>query len=446
MLSKSKIPKLRRHKPSQRAVVTLSGQDHYVGPWPNSKKTPDPVVQEAYLQLVGEWISNGRQKGVGKFRDRDTPPAVSSSITIEQVLASFLKHASTYYRDEDGKETGELLAFKSVMKTIRKLYAKLPAVEFGPLCLKACRQELIRQDIARRVINNYIARMRMIFKWAASEELIPGSIPHALSCVAPLKAGRSAARETPKIIPPDDEIINKVLDGMPHQLGSMFRLMQYSGMRAGEVAVMKVGDIDRTGEVWKYTVRKHKNAWRGKERIVFLGRTSQTNLNHFLEPTLTPEQYVFSPKRVESLRRDERKEKRKTPRWNSHMTRNKMKRKPNPTRAAGDRYTTQSINRLLRRECMKRFPMPERLRCGKDETRKQFIERIGEAGLKQIAEHKRRLWFSPHKLRHYFATKVRSLVGLEAARAALGHSTAKMTEHYAELDQSKAIEAADHCG
>jgi hypothetical protein len=64
-----RIPSLRRHKPSSRAVVTLNGTDHYLlngtdhylGPWPVGRKTPPLEAQAAYERLIAEWLSSGRQ-------------------------------------------------------------------------------------------------------------------------------------------------------------------------------------------------------------------------------------------------------------------------------------------------------------------------------------------------------------------------------------------------
>jgi integrase len=54
--------------------------------------------------------------------------------------------------------------------------------------------------------------------------------------------------------------------------------------------------------------------------------------------------------------------------------------------------------------------------------------------------------WSPNQLRHAAATRIRRELGLEAARAVLGHSSAQVTEIYAELDQSKAADAMKRLG
>jgi integrase len=52
----------------------------------------------------------------------------------------------------------------------------------------------------------------------------------------------------------------------------------------------------------------------------------------------------------------------------------------------------------------------------------------------------------PHQLRHTKGTEIRRAFGLDAARAVLGHQTPVVTELYAELDCSKAVEVAELLG
>jgi len=47
----------------------------------------------------------------------------------------------------------------------------------------------------------------------------------------------------------------------------------------------------------------------------------------------------------------------------------------------------------------------------------------------------------PHQLRHNAATLLRRELGIEAARVVLGHSSAAVTEVYAEMDLAKAKDA-----
>ena len=72
-------PSYRLHKPSGQAVVTLNGRDFYLGAF-ESKES-----REKYDQLIGEWLSAGRQ----------TPP--TGGLSINELLLAYLEFASAYY-------------------------------------------------------------------------------------------------------------------------------------------------------------------------------------------------------------------------------------------------------------------------------------------------------------------------------------------------------------
>lgn len=54
--------------------------------------------------------------------------------------------------------------------------------------------------------------------------------------------------------------------------------------------------------------------------------------------------------------------------------------------------------------------------------------------------------FTSHQIRHYHATMVREKFGLDAAQAALGHSSAKTTEIYAEVSTTLAKKVSEDVG
>ncbi len=84
-LSKS-LPRYRRHKATGQAVVTLQGQDIYLGPW-NSKAS-----KVEYDRLISEWLAAGR-------------PARMNDITVVELAAAYKRWADAYYR-RNGDPTG----------------------------------------------------------------------------------------------------------------------------------------------------------------------------------------------------------------------------------------------------------------------------------------------------------------------------------------------------
>ena len=54
--------------------------------------------------------------------------------------------------------------------------------------------------------------------------------------------------------------------------------------------------------------------------------------------------------------------------------------------------------------------------------------------------------WTPYQLRHAAATRMRKDHGIEVTRCLMGHSSASMTEHYAQLDLDKARAAMEKSG
>ena len=119
------VPKYRKHKASGQAIVTLCGRDFYLGP--HGSKTS---IAE-YDRLIAEWLANARRLP----REANTP------IAMERLLADFWQYAQNYYIGNRGRPTSELDAYKQAMKPLRLLYGKSLVEDFGPLSLKAVREQ-----------------------------------------------------------------------------------------------------------------------------------------------------------------------------------------------------------------------------------------------------------------------------------------------------------------
>lgn len=55
------VPKYRKHRASGQAVVTLNGQDHYLGPHGTKASSVE------YDRLIAEWLAHGDRVSVGPF-------------------------------------------------------------------------------------------------------------------------------------------------------------------------------------------------------------------------------------------------------------------------------------------------------------------------------------------------------------------------------------------
>jgi integrase len=389
---KIRVPSYRHHRPSKQAVVTLSGRDFYLGPY----NSPESRVQ--YDRLVAEWLPKGRRVHVPQ-----ADPAVD--LTISELMLRYVEHADRYYQ-KNGKTTGEVRDIRLSVRPVRQLYGDTLAAAFGPLALKAVRQKLIEGGLARTEINKRIGRIVRAFKWAVAEQLLPESVYSALKAVEGLKRGRCEARESKRVRPVPDAQVDMIRPYVSRQVWAMIELQRLTGMRPGEVTIMRTVDLDTSGRVWTYRPESHKTEHHDRERIIFIGPRAQQVLRPWLRSDLTA--YLFSPREAMEERRARMRAARKTPVQPSQRNR----KKPRPRRTPGERYDVPAYNRAIEYACHK-------------------------VGIPK---------WHPHQLRHNAATVLRKEFGLDVAKAVLGHSSLTTTQVYAEADLQKAMGAMERLG
>jgi integrase len=98
---------------------------------------------------------------------------------------------------------------------------------------------------------------------------------HGLQAVAGLAFGRSAARETEPIRPVPDLYVAALLPFLSPHVAAMVKIQRLTGIRAGELVLMRPCDIDTTGDIWIYEPFDHKNRWRGHRKQIPLGPEAQ---------------------------------------------------------------------------------------------------------------------------------------------------------------------------
>lgn len=393
MSARPRIPSYRLHKARGLAVVTLDGKDHYLGPYDS------PESWEKYHRLIADHLAN-RGKPV-------LPPPTGEPLTIQRLCLAYSDFAETYYV-KDGKPTAEVDCVTYALQRLIKLYGTTPAAEFGPKSLKLVRDEYIRDGQVRGTINNNVARIKRMFRWAVENELVPPSTHHALAAVAGLRKGRSAAKESTPVRPVDDAHITAALPFMAPAVQAMVRLQRLTGCRPGEVCQMRPCDIDRSGDVWCFRPQSHKTEHHDQDRRIFIGPQAQAILKPWLDRD--PEAFCFSAAEMVAQQLREKHARRKVPL--RYGNRPRTNRKRNPKRKAGRCYTRDSYRRAIERAC---------------------------------TEAKVPAW-SPNQLRHTRATELRRLHGLDAAQVVLGHTEAFVTQIYAERDFHKAEEVMRQVG
>lgn len=387
------LPAYRVHRTKGLAYVRLAGRMCYLG------RAGTPASHERYRRAVAEWLATGQ------------PPrrAVdAAALTVAQLAGAYLRWARGYYLGADSRPSPGLGPVQAAARALLALYGSTPAAAFGPVALRAVRQHMVAAGLCRNVVNQRTACVKRIFRWGVAEELVPANVLQGLAAVDPLRGGRSGARETPPVRPVPDAHVEAVLPFLPPTLAAMVRLQRLTGMRSGELCVLRTCDVDTTSDVWLYRPGTHKTAYRGFDRRVYLGPQARAVLEPWLRPD-RPEAFVFSPARAVRERLALRRAARRGG--------------PTPTSvdagvsdgAGADRYGPRSYRRALR------YAMSAAARAGAMTPEKRW---------------------HPHQLRHRHATAVRETKGLEAARVLLGHRSLAQTLEYAAADSAAAAALA----
>ncbi len=420
-----RVPSLRHHKATGQAYAVLNGKAVYFG------RNDDPQAEQKYHQAIAEWLAAGKQL-----------PLDPNVITVKEVISRFWTHARDYYRTLTDGRVKELEQFRLAVRPLKELYGETRAADFGPRALKAVRQKMIDHGWCRPYINKQINRIRLIFKWAVSDELIPGVVLHALQAVPGLRKGRGQAPEPDAVKPVPIEQVNAIEPFISRQAWAIIQLQLFTAARAGEICQMRPCDVDRSGEAWVYRPESHKTAHHGFDRKIFIGPRGQQALTPFL--LRDPQTYCFSPAEAEAERRQRQHKERTTPLTCGNVPGSNVK--GDPHRAAGDRYTTCSYRRAIARACDHAFPPPEPLVKRDDETNAQWQMRLSTEQKDELKAWQKAHRWHPHQLRHNSATELRKEFGLEAARIILGHRSAAITEVYAEKDEQAAVDAINRVG
>ncbi len=403
------VPKYRHHKGSGQAFVQIKGHRHYLGKW-NSPKS-----KERYAAFVAELAVSPIPA---------MPSALVTSVTqltVVELCAAYLDYAEGYYR-KNGQPTRSLESIKLAIRPLMGMYGHELANEFSPLRLLAIQERLAAAKCTRLYVNKQIGAMKRMFKWGVSRTLVPPAVYSALATVEGLRMGRSSARESKPVLPVAGEVVDDTLPHLPTVVADMVRFQRLTGARPGEVCQLRPSDVDRNGEVWEYRPVDHKTAYRGRERVIYVGPQAQQVLLPYL--LRDAQANCFSPAESEQKRHVEQRACRKTrvqpSQWN--------RRKARPKRVPRTFYTKDSYQRAIARAIVKA-----------NQTR---MKEAAESGVEPVLlAH----WHA-NQLRHSKATEVRRQFGLEAAQVILGHSKADVTQVYAERDARLAVEVAKRIG
>jgi len=413
-------PKYRHQKARDLAVVRIDGRDVYLG------RYDSPESHEAYNRAVAEWFARG-----------DAPPKTETeptAPTVIELLPAYLRHVDSYYIKDD-RPTSEAGSIRVSLRTLKEHYGRTEAAKFGPLALKALRDAYLKLGICRTEVNRRTSHVVRFFRWLVEHEHVPPSVYQGLKAVPGLRKGRTTARESQPIRPVADERVDVIRPHVARQVWAMVQLTRLSGMRPGEVVLMRTCDVDRSVEPWSYTPESHKTEHHDRDRIIFFGPRAREVLTPWLRND--PTEYLFSPREAEAERVVGMRERRKSKVQPSQRNRQKPGRRRRK-QILGERYEVQSYHRAIKRACRKASPHPTLATAPKKTLTAEQRE--------ELKTWDRRHAWHPNQLRHTTGTKLRREFDLDTARAVLGHSKADTTEIYAERDRRRAAEVIEQTG
>jgi len=343
------------------------------------------------------------------------PHVAWSAVTVAILADAYENWATTYYGEV------QMYAIRDAIGPLVTLAGWRKVEDFGPRTLLQLRECMVRGEIrdetgmvvwapnrkwCRNYINRQIDRVRRVFAWGVTQEMVPISTHQALTTIEGLRKGKTTARETKKIKPANPGHVKAAKAVMVPTLRAMVSVQEFTGMRPGNLVTLRLCEIDTSRRVWEYRPPHHKTEHLGDELVILIGPEAQRAMKPYLHKP--EEEYIFSPADAAEERFRIRRAARQTPVQPSQEDR----RKPRALRRPGTRYTVASYRRAVSYACKKARVPP----------------------------------WHPNQLRHSCGTRARKRFGLEGARSVLRHKHIQVTEIYAEEDLAKARRIAAKVG
>ena len=254
----SRPPRYCFHKTSGRAYVIFDGKKHWLGEY----GTPESRFK--YDQIVATW----RGSGLAVTESGDDP-------FFSEILLAYWEFLEAKYGTENRRSVA--CNHMPLIRELRLQYGWLRVSQFGPLKVIEFRDSLIGRN-ARSYINTQVSRIKRMFRWAVSRQLIPPAALQAIDAVEGLQKGYTQAREGRSVESVPDAVVNATITELSDTLADMVRLQRLTGMRSGELIVIRPGDVRDNA----YTPRAHKTQHYGKTRRVHFGDRSMDVLRRYL--------------------------------------------------------------------------------------------------------------------------------------------------------------------
>jgi len=358
-----KVPSYRQKPDRDYAIVEWRGVRHRL---PGAYDSVES--RESYRQFLAERVFG-------------TPDQQSSpSLSVARLVTQYLDHAREYY--QNGTRHSEYANLRVTLLWLGVNFGEISADKLGPLTLKKIQTALIKLKHSRGYVNTEVARIRRLYRWAVSEQLVKPDVLSALQSVQPLRAGHSVAQERARRIGVEWDVVCQTLAYCSPQIADMILIQWYTGVRSDSLCLMEGSQLEVDTSPWIWRPR-HKTEHLGVVAEIPIGPRCQ----RILERHLPAVGYVFSPRVARS-----------NPRYRENYT-------------SASYY--QHISRAMDRAASFGHAIPH--------------------------------WF-PHQIRHSRARIVEREWGVEGARVALAHASLDATKVYSSRDLELAKSVATDLG
>jgi integrase len=233
--------------------------------------------------------------------------------TVQSAIVEWLAGPGADY-SERGREKKQ---FTATFKPLLRLFGPTPAAEFGCDQLEELQRAMAsgswmtepekekarKRKVAigwcRTVVNRRVVRVRTVWRWLERKKIVPAGAWASLRAVPGLTAQNPRVRHKKKEKPPTRGDFLRVARKATRLVRIMLLLQWYSGMRPGEIRILRRCDLDTSDPLcWVYRPAEHKQDWRGQERAVPLGKRCIRWLSRQLARVGSePEAAVFAHRR-----------------------------------------------------------------------------------------------------------------------------------------------------
>jgi integrase len=123
---------------------------------------------------------------------------------------------------------------------------------------------MVAAGLRRSVVNRRVGRIKRVFRWGVSKELVPVAVSQALDTLEGLAKGRTAAPESEPVRPVPEAFVEAVRPHVTRHVWGLIELQRYTGCRPGEACGARACDMDMTAAVWLWQPAATRGAGRGR--------------------------------------------------------------------------------------------------------------------------------------------------------------------------------------